>query len=177
MLVALMLCSGSLAAGDVWPTEAEIAAITYEDSQDDNGFVGPFAHDFSRNDEFPERKTDWQNFVDKLKKWEPGKVTEELDRVRNLLNACSLMDICQGQFEGELPLYVYNRLKDQIPKERLVRILARITLHPDQGDVIKTAPELDLDVGVGEDQIRERLQVYAKKFLGRILGKLPAEGQ
>ena len=84
LLLLLALCCGTLTAGDAWPTEAEIAAITYEDCQDDNGFVGPFAHDFSRNDEFPERKTDWQNFVDKLNKWEPGKVTDELEQVQRL---------------------------------------------------------------------------------------------
>lgn len=174
-LLALVLCVGTLAAGEDWPTEAEIAAITYEDVQDDNGFVGPFAHDLSRNEEFPERKVDWQAYVDKVNKWAPGKVENELDRVRNLINACVLQDICQGQFEGELPLFIYTRLKDQIPKDRLVRILARLTLHPDQGDLIRTAPELDADVGVGEDQIRERMPIYAKKMLGRVLGKIPLE--
>jgi hypothetical protein len=172
-LLVLALGIASLVAADDWPSEAEIAAITYDDALDDNSFVGPFAHDYGRNDEFPERKVDWQAFVDKLNAWAPGKVADEPDKVRNLINACALQDICQGQFEGELALFVYTRLKDQVPKERLVRILARITLHPDQGEIIRTAPELDADVGVGEDQIRERLQVYAKKMLGRVLGKIP----
>lgn len=176
MINALLLCViglAHLAAEETWPTEAEIAAITYEDALDDNGFVGPFAHDFSRNEDFPERKTDWLAFVDKVNAWAPGKVADEADKVRNLVNACVLQDICQGQFEGELALHVYTRLKDQVPKERLVRILARIVLHPDQGDLIRTAPELDADVGVGEDQIRERMPIYAKKMLGRVLGKIP----
>lgn len=176
-IIALMLCVAALTAEETWPTEAEIAAITYEDAMDDNGFVGPFAHDFSRNEDFPERKIDWQAFVDKVNAWAPGKVADEADKVRNLVNACVLQDICQGQFEGELALYVYTRLKDQVPKERLVRILARITLHPDQGEVIRTAPELDADVGVGEDQIRERMPIYAKKMLGRVLGKIPPAPQ
>lgn len=156
-----------------WPTEAEIAAITFEDALDDHGFVGPFAHDFSRNEDFPERKTDWLAFVDKVNAWEPGKVADDNDKVRNLVNACALQDICQAQFEGELPLFVYTRLRDTVPKERLIRILARMTLHPDQGEVIRTTPELDADVGVGEDQVRERLYIYAKKMLGRVLGKIP----
>lgn len=179
-IVLLLLCgmaalaaAGEAPAAPAWPTEAEIAAITYEDVMEDNTFVGPFAHDFSRNEDFPERKTDWLAYVDKVNAWAPGKVENEPDKVRNLVNACALLDICQGQFEGELALFVYTRLRDTVPKERLARVLARMVLHPDQGEVIRTAPELDADVGVGEDQIRERLYIYAKKMLGRTLGKLP----
>ena len=57
--------------------------------------------------------------------------------------------------------------------QRLVLVLGQMTLHPDKGEVIRTAPELEADVGVGEDQIRERLYIYAKKMLGRVLGKIP----
>lgn len=172
-MIALALCVAGLAAGEDWPSEAEIAAITYEDAMDDHSFVIPFAHDFSRNEDFPERKVDWQAFVDKVNAWAPGKVANEADKVRNLVNACVMQDICQGQFEGELALFVYTRITDQVPKDRLVRILASIILHPEQGEVIRTAPGLDADVGVGEDQIRQRMPIYAKKMLGRVLGKIP----
>ena len=95
--------------------------------------------------------------------------------MRNLIGAAALMDIGQGQFESELPLFVYQRLRREVPDEKLKAILALMAFHPNEGSVIGTAPELDLDIGVGEDQIRERLQVFAVKMLGRMIGKLPWE--
>lgn len=160
-------------AGPTPPTAAEIAALTYDDVTDDNGFVTPFARDFSNNEEFPERKTDWENFLTRLKAWEPGKDPNVAKRVRNLLCASVLMDIGQGQFEAELPLYVYQLLKREVPQEELVKILAMTLFHPDEGDVDGKADGLDLQVNVGDEQVRERLPILAKKMLGRLLGKLP----
>jgi hypothetical protein len=157
------------------PTDEQIAMIVWEEFSADNTWVCPFAQDFSRNDEFPERKTDWEDFLAKFAVWAPGHVFDNTEKVRNLIGACSLMDIGQGQFESELPLFVYQRLRREVPDEKLKAILAYMAFHPNEGSVIGTAPELNLDIGVGEDQIRERLQVFAVKMLGRLLGKLPWE--
>lgn len=157
------------------PSDEQIAMIVWEEFSADNTWVCPFAQDFSRNEEFPERKTDWEAFLAKFALWPPGHVFDNTEKVRNLISACALMDIGQGQFEGELPLYVYQRLRREIPDAKLKDILALMAFHPTHGSVIETAPDLDLDIGVGEDQIRERLQVYAVKMLGRMLGKLPWE--
>jgi hypothetical protein len=164
------------------PTEAKppitdemIANIRWEEWSVDNTFVGAFARDFSRNEEFPERKTDWEGFLAKFAVWAPGHVFDNTEKVRNLIGACALMDIGQGQFEAELPLFVYQRLRREIPDDKLKTILANMAFYPNEGSVIQTAPELDLDIGVGEDQIRERLQIFAVKMLGRMIGKLPME--
>ncbi len=157
------------------PTDEQIAQIRWEEFSADNTWVCPFAQDFSRNDEFPERKTDWEDFLAKFAVWAPGHVFDNTEKVRNLIGACSLMDIGQGQFESELPLFVYQRLRREVPDEKLKAILAYMAFHPNEGSVIGTAPELNLDIGVGDDQIRERLQVFAVKMLGRMLGKLPWE--
>jgi hypothetical protein len=157
------------------PTDEQIAQIHWEEFSADNTFVCPFAADFSRNEEFPERKTDWENFLAKFAVWAPGHVFDNTEKVRNLIGAAALMDIGQGQFESELPLYVYQRLRREVPDDKLKAILAFMAFHPNEGTVIGTAPELDLDIGVGDDQIRERLQIFAVKMLGRMLGKLPGE--
>ena len=157
------------------PTDEQIAQIVWEEFSADNTWVCPFAQDFSRNDEFPERKTDWEDFLAKFAVWAPGHVFDNTEKVRNLVSACALMDIGQGQFESELPLFVYQRLRREVPDEKLKAILAYMAFHPNEGSVIGTAPELNLDIGVGEDQIRERLQIFAVKMLGRMLGKLPWE--
>jgi hypothetical protein len=156
-------------------TDEMIANIRWEEWSVDNTFVGAFARDFSRNEEFPERKTDWEDFLAKFAVWAPGHVFDNTEKVRNLIGACALMDIGQGQFEAELPLFVYQRLRREIPDDKLKATLVSMAFYPNDGSVIHTAPELSLDIGVGEDQIRERLQIFAVKMLGRMIGKLPLD--
>jgi hypothetical protein len=54
-----------------------------------------------------------------------------------------------------------------------VHILAWIILAPEAGSVATTAPELGLERHPPESIIRERNQLYAKKLLGRLIGKIP----
>lgn len=157
------------------PTEEQLASIKWEEFAADNTWVCPFARDFSHNDEFPERKKDWEDFLAKFAVWAPGHVFDTTEKVRNLIGAAALMDIGQGQFEAELPLFVYQRLRREVPDDKLKAILGFMAFHPDQGTIIATAPELNLEIGVGEDQVRERLQILAIKMLGRVLGKLPMD--
>lgn len=163
------------AGGLTIPTDEQIMQIRWEEFSADNTFVVAFAHDFSRNEEFPERKQDWEDFLAKFAVWAPGHVFDNTEKVRNLIGACALMDIGQGQFEAELPLFVYQRLRREVPDDKLKSILAIMAFNPNEGSIIGTAPELGLDIGVGDDQIRERLQLFAVKMLGRLLGKLPWE--
>lgn len=157
------------------PTEEQVAAIVWEDYAADNTWICPIARDFGHIDEFPERKKDWEDFLAKFALWEPGHVFNLDEKVRNLVCAAALMDIGQGQFESELPLFVYQRLHAEVPDDKLKAILGMMAFHPESGTVIATAPELDLHIGVGDDQVRERLQILAVKMLGRLLSKLPME--
>ncbi len=186
LLVLVLVIAGAAlgAAGEAAPagapakiTDKEIAAISWEEVANDNDFVSPFAHNFDSLKESDERRKDWDAFTDKLDMWGPGKVPDAAERVRNLISVPALMDVGEGQFESETPLLIYQRLSHEYPKEQLIALLADIVFHPDSGSVVTTAPELDLSVGVGEERVRERVQVYAKKMLGRVLGKLPLEQQ
>ena len=100
---------------------------------------------------------------------------DETQRVRNLLCVPALMDLGEGPFEAEAPLLIYKQLEKQFAKDKLIAILATIVFHPDQGTIIETAPEFDLQVGLGPARVRERVVIYAKKMLGRLKGKLPVE--
>ena len=157
------------------PTDEQIAAISWEDYAADNTWICPFARDFGHIEEFPERKKDWEDFLSKFALWAPGHVFNLDEKVRNVISAAALMDIGQGQFESELPLFIYQRLRLEVPDDKLKTILSMMAFHPDSGTVIATAPELDLHIGVGDDQVRERLQIFAVKMLGRMLEKLPLE--
>jgi ABC-2 type transport system permease protein len=51
-------------------------------------------------------------------------------------------------------------------------VLAWIVLYPQEGTVITSAPELGLERQYTERFIRERTDLYARKFLGRLRGKI-----
>jgi hypothetical protein len=155
------------------PSEEDIGKIIWQEFSADNTWEIPFATSLDNLTDYPERKTDWDDFLEKLIAWTPGHVTKVEDRVRNLLCVCVLEDIGQGQFEAELPLHMYKFLCKEIPKQQLKDLLGIMSFYPDYGTVISTAPELNLDIGVGESQVRQRLQILAVKMLGRELGKLP----
>jgi hypothetical protein len=68
---------------------------------------------------------------------------------------------------------VFDDLRSREGDARLERILAWIILYPEEGNVITTVPELGLGRLFSERIIRERIDLYARKFLGRLEQKIP----
>jgi hypothetical protein len=155
------------------PTDAEIAQINWREFNLDNAWENPFAHDFSSITDFEEREIEWDKFIERLNTWPPGQVQHTEQRVRNLMCAAVLEDIGQGMFEAELPLYLYTTFRREVPDNTLKKIWLIMAFHPQHSGVIETAPELNMNIGLGENAVRERLQILAVKMLGRMLGKLP----
>jgi hypothetical protein len=155
------------------PTDADIALINWHEFSIDNAWENPFAADFSSISDFEERQIDWDKFIALLAAWPPGQVPKTEEKVRNLMCVAVLEDMGQGMFEAELPLYLYTRFRREIPDKTLKNILLITAYHPQHGSIIETAPELNLNIGLGEAAVRERLQILAVKMLGRMLGKLP----
>ena len=58
-------------------------------------------------------------------------------------------------------------------EKQLTQSLAWIVLHPDDGTVPASMPELGLPGDIDGGIVRERSILYAKKVLGRIRGRLP----
>ena len=154
-------------------TQKEIDAITYEDAAVDNGFVTPLAQDLSHLDGDDDRKNRYEDFVDKLADWEPGKEKALGQRVRNWMAVCTFGDLGRSEFEGEVPYAVFEKLRKDVPKEQLVKALAWVILKPGDGKTVTKAPDLGVDDELDEEQVRLRSAIYAKKLLGRLLGKLP----
>jgi hypothetical protein len=59
----------------------------------------------------------------------------------------------------------------------LIKAAAYIALKPEVGPILDKCPDVGIDDGTNEDRVRERLGVYAKKVLGRMLGKLPVKAE
>jgi hypothetical protein len=112
-----------------------------------------------------------------LPDWRPGKVDDRVQRVRNVLLVAAVPDVLQVPLERYLPLVVFDRLNEDLPKEQLIQILYWIALHPFEGDdgAADQLWALHLE-GRPPDmsQVRERAAFYAVKLLGRLTGKITA---
>jgi ABC-2 type transport system permease protein len=151
-------------------TDAQINSITYEDLQDDGGLVTPLVD--SLDDISPAARQWIADFRPRLSAWPPGQEADPVQRVRNILSLCAVADIAEYQYEGEVPFVAFAQIQGSIPKPDLEKILAYIILRPGEGRVLTFADELGIHDAVDEAEARSRTAQYAKKLLGRILGKI-----
>ena len=143
----------------------------------DSGVVTPIAP----LDEEPDENIAAQ--IDKMRialpVWQPGKVPDPVQRVRNFLYVAAVPDVFQMQdLERFVPLVVYERIQEDIPKEDLIKILYWIATHPFDGDdkAVDELRPLGLFNGPADmEQTRGRSSVYAVKLLGRITGHIKPE--
>jgi hypothetical protein len=87
----------------------------------------------------------------------------------------AIADIGQELSEADIARAVFERLRVQFDEAQLRRALAWVILRPDGGTVVIAAPELGLRGEMSPAIVRERSGWYAKKFLGRLVGKIPDE--
>jgi len=140
----------------------------------DSGIVTPIARDEEEPD--PDTADHLRYIQENLPSWQPGKVGDPVQRVRNMLYVAAVPDVQQQPIERFAAQAVFYQLQEDIPKDQLIKILYWIALHPTDGD----------DKAVGElwalrftndpvdlEQTRERAAIYGVKLLGRLLGKLP----
>jgi hypothetical protein len=109
-----------------------------------------------------------------LATWPPATTGPIAQRVRNLVSVATIADVEQDPLEGHIARAVLDDLTASVDADQLQRSLAWIVLRPQGGSVPAAAPELDLSGTVSEEVMRERDEMYARKFLGHLLGKLPA---
>lgn len=152
-------------------TQKDIDEIKFDDVEDDAGFITPLAADLDNLDNDSKKRLD--DWTAKLSDWAGAKEENVPQRVRNLMSVCSLADMIHSEFEGETAYVVFDKLKSEVDKDQLIKACAWMVLKPNEGRCVTRIPELGWDEEVEEDGIRERSSMYAKKLLGRLLGKLP----
>jgi len=91
---------------------------------------------------------------------------------RNLLSVAAIADISADPHEAEIGRIVFDELQTRHKHAELRRILAWVILNPGEGAVVNQAPELGLARHPPEVVVRERSALYARKYLGRLLGKI-----
>jgi ABC-2 type transport system permease protein len=150
--------------------ERLIASIAYDDLPGDNELATPLAPPFTDGG----KSAGMDVFASKLKDWVPGQADDAGQAVRNLIAVASIADLAEDPREGVIARTVFTYLEANYRTEELRKALAWVALYPNEGSVVTSAPEFGLPRPLGEDFVRERSALYAKKFLGRLLGKIKA---
>ena len=150
-------------------TQAQVNSITYDDLPDDTGAVAPFAANADSLDNDTKQRLD--DLANNLLDWRPGQVADVGQRVRNLLCVCAVPDIAEDLLESYAPGVVLDFMKMNIQRDELIKALAWVALEPNDGTVVTNLKELGFEGDMPEDTVRERTQMYARKFLFRLLGK------
>ncbi len=149
-------------------TEAQIDSISYDNIPGDSEFVSRLARPFPKGGGLG----DMAGFAERLNSWPPGRAGTPGQDTRNLLCIAGIADVSEDPHEGEIARLVFDDLRSRLGDERLSRVLAWIILYPGEGTAVTSAPELGLDRQFREPIVRERTVLYARKFLGRLRGKI-----
>ncbi|MEO6992561.1 MAG: ABC transporter permease [Lacunisphaera sp.] len=149
-------------------TATDIAGLNYR-VPPDSSVVTPIA----RPDEEPNESTanELDGIQGNLANWPLAHVTDPVQRTLNLLSVAAVMDLAQDPVERFLPLMIFEQLSMSMPHDQLVQILTWIVLHPDQGQTPNDFAAIGLGGVAQTPLIRERVDLYAIKFIARLTGR------
>ena len=91
----------------------------------------------------------------------------------NLLSVAAVADIGADLREADVGRLVFDELQSQYGRDQLKKLLAWVILRPDGNRVLTSVLNLRLRRPLAEIVVRERCILYAKKYLGRLVGKIP----
>ena len=153
--------------------KVDFARLPFASLPPDSGNEAPIAP----ADEAPDLgvQADLNAVAANLKTWAPGKVTDPVQRVRNLMYVASATDQAKATLERHLPYLIMDTLRAQFPDEELEQILCWIANHPGEGDhsAVFRLDELGLLFNVNDwdvPEIRRRNEWYSIKFVWWLLG-------
>jgi len=141
---------------------AQIAAIRFDDLPADDGIVAAMAPAALDGE-----------FARKLAGWPPAKTGDSGQVIRKLVSLAAVADLCADPREAQIGRLVFQQIGGKFDPAAARRALAWIVLAPDDGQVVTRAPELGLYRHPPERLVRQRSAIYARKYLGRLLGKIP----
>ncbi len=147
-------------------TEAQIAEIQFSGLPADSDIVAPIAPP----DADPAQSG---GIAAKLASWPPAGIDDAGQAIRNLVAIAAVADLCADPREFQIGRLAFRRIKSGFDASVARQALAWIILSPEDGQVVTRSPELGLFRHPPERLIRQRSVVYAEKYLGRLLGKIP----
>ncbi len=156
------------AAAEAWTniTEAEIAQIDFAGLPSDHDLVAPMASPSQDPAHDP-------GLAAKLDVWPEGRIGDAGQSIRNLVSIAAVADLCADPRESEIARLVFRQIHSRFEPAVARQALGWIVLSPEDGQAPTKAPELGLFRHPPERLVRQRSVIYARKYLGRLLGKIP----
>ena len=142
-------------------TEAEIAEIRFDGLPPDNDIVAPIAIAAPSGD-----------LAAKLSSWPPARIDDFGQAIRNLVAIAAVADLCADPRESGIARLAFQQIKTGFKPSVARQGLAWIILSPEDGQVVTRASELGLFRHPPERLVRQRSVIYARKYLGRLVGKI-----
>ena len=151
-------------------TAKDVAALDFR-VPSDGGVVSPFAGPEEEASDYT--KDEVEAVRQGLLTWRPGLEGDDVQRVRNLVCVAAVPDSIQHPVERYLPPVVLSHLQEIYPKDKLIKILTWIVLHPEDDNVIDSIADLGVQGSAGDPAVvRERSYLYSLKFILRITGRI-----
>lgn len=147
-------------------TEAQIAEIRFDNLPPDSGIVAAMAQ---AGPDSAQRR----DFGARLAAWKPGRLDDDGQSIRDLVCVAALADLSADPREAEIARLVFQRIREGFQPGVARQALAWVILTPEDGEVVRKAPELGLFRHPPERLLRQRCVLYAQKYLGRLVGKIP----
>jgi hypothetical protein len=145
--------------------------LAFAELPPDAGIVTPVAESGEQLD--PDQADLLEHIRRTLPAWKPARVDDPVQRARNYLIVAGVGDIQQLTLERHLPLVVFDRLRADVPRDDLIKVLYWIATRPDEGsmDAIDEvgALRLDADRTLDVEEVRNRVAIYAAKLLWRLI--------
>lgn len=142
-------------------TEAEIAEIHFDGLPPDDDIVAPIAIAAASGD-----------LAAKLSSWPPARIDDFGQAIRNLVAIAAVADLCADPRESGIARLAFQQIKTRFEPSIARQGLAWIILSPEDGQVVTKASELGLFRHPPERLVRQRSVIYARKYLGRLVGKI-----
>lgn len=147
-------------------TEAEIAEINFDGLPADNDIIAPLAPP----DLDPAKSRDLSA---KIASWPPASIDDAGQAIRNLVAVAAVADLSADPRESQIARLAFRQIKSGFEASVARQALAWIILTPDDGQVVTKAPALGLFRHPPERLVRQRSVIYAQKYLGRLVGRIP----
>lgn len=144
--------------------EAQIAELRFDDLPADDGIVAAIAPTASDGE-----------LARKLAAWPPANTGDSGQAIRSLVSVAAVADLCADAREAQIGRLVFQQISGKFEPAAARQALAWIVLAPEDGQVVTKAPELALYRHPPERLVRQRSVIYARKYLGRLLGKIRSE--
>jgi ABC-2 type transport system permease protein len=147
----------------------DIGRISFEGLAGDNELVTRLSPPFKQR-ELPAALT---GVADALHTWPKVHLDDPVQNVFNLLSVAAAADIGADLREADVGRLIFDELQAQYGRRELTQLLAWVILKPNNGHVLTAVPGLKIRRQLSDVVVRERCVMYAKKYLGRLVGRIP----